>query len=330
MSSADSVLLAAAEGLAGARVQRLERCETGTGGNNRVFRLTTERGIFALKSYRQSRKDPRDRLGVEFAGLRYASAVAPGRVPEAIAADAQRGLALYEWIDGEPVTEYGNAEIAEAVDFVTALHRGRNAPSAQEFGSASEAILTPDDLREQIERRLRALRGVRDSPALETVLERLWPLYDRHVPRLSPFASLSTAQRTLSPSDFGFHNALRRQGRLVFLDFEYFGWDDPVKLVCDFLWHPAMRLGPPQRQEFFAGALRLYAEDGAFLTRLRAYEPLIAIRWAAIVLGEFLPEVRKRRRYAGRDLDRRRDEILGAQVAKANAILDRLVGELAA
>ena len=35
-------------------------------------------------------------------------------------------------------------------------------------------------------------------------------------------------QRTLSPSDFGFHNALLRGGReWVFLDFEYFGWDDP-------------------------------------------------------------------------------------------------------
>ena len=36
--------------------------------------------------------------------------------------------------------------------------------------------------------------------------------------------------RTLSPSDFGFHNALRTPaGTMVFLDFEYFGWDDPAK-----------------------------------------------------------------------------------------------------
>ena len=42
------------------------------------------------------------------------------------------------------------------------------------------------------------------------------------------------AQRALSPSDFGLHNALRGQdGQLRFVDFEYFGWDDPVKLVSD-------------------------------------------------------------------------------------------------
>ena len=39
---------------------------------------------------------------------------------------------------------------------------------------------------------------------------------------------LAADLRALSPSDFGIHNALRRRGgHLVFLDFEYLGWDDP-------------------------------------------------------------------------------------------------------
>jgi hypothetical protein len=49
--------------------------------------------------------------------------------------------------------------------------------------------------------------------------------------------------RSLCPPDFGFHNALRRaSGELVFIDFDYFGWDDSVKVTCDFLLHPGMRL----------------------------------------------------------------------------------------
>ena len=45
--------------------------------------------------------------------------------------------------------------------------------------------------------------------------------------------------RVLSPSDFGFHNALRRpDGTIVFVDFEYFGWDDPAKMMADAMLHP--------------------------------------------------------------------------------------------
>ena len=52
---------------------------------------------------------------------------------------------------------------------------------------------------------------------------------------------LGEADRVVSPSDFGFHNALRTEdGRLAFLDFEYAGWDDPAKLVCDFELQPAV------------------------------------------------------------------------------------------
>ena len=43
----------------------------------------------------------------------------------------------------------------------------------------------------------------------------------------------------LSPSDFGFHNALLDdEGKLTFLDFEYAGRDDPAKLVSDFFCQP--------------------------------------------------------------------------------------------
>ena len=50
---------------------------------------------------------------------------------------------------------------------------------------------------------------------------------------------LPAAERCVSPSDFGFHNALRTpDGRLAFIDFEYAGWDDPAKTVSDFFCQP--------------------------------------------------------------------------------------------
>ena len=120
----------------------------------------------------------------------------------------------------------------------------------------------------------------------------------------------------MSPSDFGFHNALRTgDGNIAFVDFEYFGWDDPVKLVSDFLLHPGMKLTAKTSRHFAEGVAEIYADDPNYKTRLRLLYPLYAIRWSLIVLNEFLPAKWQQRRYAGEFDDR--NSILSTQLAKA-------------
>jgi hypothetical protein len=169
------------------------------------------------------------------------------------------------------------------------------------------------------------LRGIAGAePELAAFLE------DRFEPalaarrRIDPgFAVLAAGQRTLSPSDFGFHNALRRpDGSLVFIDFEYFGWDDPVKLVCDFLWHPAVQLDAGERAAFLAASAATYGADPAYEARRRAYAPLIVLRWVAIVLNEFIPERWQRRVYVGQAEPW--EVVKPRQLANAGGLLDRL------
>ena len=113
-------------------------------------------------------------------------------------------------------------------------------------------------------------------------------------------AELPREWRSLVPSDFGFHNSLRRNdGSLAFVDFEYFGWDDPVKLTADILLHPGRTLASPQRKRFREAAGRLYGSDRTFVSRLSAYLPLFSLRWVLILLNEFLPERWQQRVLAG-------------------------------
>jgi hypothetical protein len=110
------------------------------------------------------------------------------------------------------------------------------------------------------------------------------------------FAERLTQGYSLIPADFGFHNAMRGpDGRVTFIDFEYFGWDDPVKLTADFLLHPAMKLPAAQQARFRRALCELHADDAHFSRRLRALTPLFALRWSLILLNEFLPE-----RWSGR------------------------------
>ena len=130
-------------------------------------------------------------------------------------------------------------------------------------------------------------------------------------------------RRTLSPSDFGFHNAIRRpDGTLAFVDFEYFGWDDPVKVTSDFVLHPGMQLTAEQGHRFVLGATDIFAADPSFAHRLDACLPLYALRWTMILLNEYLPDRWQRRVLAG--FRGERSVVLRRQLDKADAMLDPL------
>jgi thiamine kinase-like enzyme len=137
-------------------------------------------------------------------------------------------------------------------------------------------------------------------------------------------AELPLRERTLSPSDFGFHHALRDgQGRLAFVDFEYFGWDDPAKTMADFLLHPAMAMTAAQRREFAAGMIALFDDDPRLAARARILYPWFALKWALILLNEFLPGHLRRRRFAGDD-DASREQVLLERLHRAGLMLDHV------
>ncbi len=120
-------------------------------------------------------------------------------------------------------------------------------------------------------------------------------------PALILTAELPQEWRSLVPSDFGFHNSLRRNdGSLVFVDFEYFGWDDPVKLTADILLHPGGTLLPSATGSDSARRRRGFT---AMIRHLRAgCRPICrcsGLRWVLILLNEFIPERWRRRVLAG-------------------------------
>ena len=134
------------------------------------------------------------------------------------------------------------------------------------------------------------------------------------------YSVLRREQCTLSPSDFGFHNALRiKNDSLAFLDFEYFGWDDPVKLMCDFAFHPGMELNREMRKLWFRATLKLYGDR--LLPRLNASWPLYGLCWVLILLNEFRSDVWARRRAADPTLTDSRVDLQLQQLERSRQLL---------
>jgi hypothetical protein len=219
-----------------------------------------------------------------------------------------------------------------AADFVAAL----NAGPWPEAAAASEACFSIDDHLAIVERRLARLASLepyapRADEARALVAGRLRPAWGEvkaavlagcRALELDRTRRLSAAECRISPSDFGFHNALAGDdGRLTFLDFEYAGRDDPAKMATDFVCQPEIPVPSGLHTIWRERLTSAGVLDGAALARSTLLLDACRIKWACIMLNDFLPVGDARRAFADAD---ERDRRCAAQLTKAARALDEI------
>jgi hypothetical protein len=280
------------------------------GANNRVYRVQAARGPAVLKAYFRHPDDPRDRLGAEFAFSRFAWAAGVRRVPEPLACDTANALALFECVDGRKPTagDVTDSLVRQATEFVRELNAARWQPRAALLPIASEGCFSLAEHTGTVARRVRRLSEVSDPEVAEFVRGELLPawsqaraLCEAHTAEsgLSLAKPLDPTSRCVSPSDFGFHNTiLRADGRACFHDFEYAGWDDPAKLVCDFFCQPAVPVPHHHFEPFSRAVAECFPEPDRVLQRARVLFPVYRLKWVCIRLNEFLPVGTRRRAFS--------------------------------
>jgi hypothetical protein len=316
------------------RAQAIHRLEA-AGGNNRIYVVETDRGQMIAKRYFRSAHDDRDRRHAEWTFLQYAERIGLGCVPCPVATDPTAGITLCEHVAGRrPVaSDIGAAQLQEAVRFFLALNGPDRHRLAGGLGNASEACFSIAEHVALVERRIARLASIspctpveRDAVALADDLRRDWNRVRQHVeadPGPGFAQALPAEQRCVSPSDFGFHNALiRPDGTLCFLDFEYAGWDDPAKMVADFFCQPAVPVAKLHLDEFVHAVVSFAPERQALQERALALLPVIQIKWCCIMLNQFLPDAAKRRRFANPEADLERSK--RAQIEKVRDVLGHM------
>jgi hypothetical protein len=307
------------------------------GKNNRVFIVRQDsRIIGVLKQYYHSRDDLRDRLNTEWKFSTFLWNHGIHQIPGPVVSDPAGHLALYHFIEGCKLTpeRVTRSHIDQAVDFYLSLNSFRESEEAARLPAASEACFSFADHIRLIDNRVRNLKNIQDRSAadalaLEFINQELYPVWESLKCRTQKFfdgsripfdQEIPPAHRRLSPSDFGFHNAIEdTSGRLFFLDFEYAGWDDPAKMVCDFFCQPEI----PVPSRFFSHIIeRITAEliePDIQRKRIDLLFPLYQIKWCCIVLNEFLPQGRSRRVFT--DTSRDFESVKEGQLQKARNII---------
>jgi len=296
-------------------------------GNSKLYKLSTKKeGNVVLKDYPDLLNDSRSRLMTEVNALKVVENF--NQTPKVIAFDKSQNIALYEWIKGVHLSNIDDKHILEALEFIENIQHIKN---KEYFGLASEACLSAKNLFDQIDVRFNRLILVDNQDLnffLNTIFKPLWSRSkewsEKHWPSDNIVSDLPNSMQILSPSDFGFHNALLKKNKLYFLDFEYFGRDDPVKLMSDFAWHPGMELTDSHKALWLKGAFNVFKKDSNIHARFHAAWPIYGLRWSLILLNEFLKDGWQKRVYANIDLKNQKEGQLENQLNKAKYICRKI------
>ena len=305
------------------------------GKNNRVYRVALKEGqTVALKLYHTDQRDRRDRLSAEWSFLAYAWERGVRNVPRPLAHDPRTHAGLYGFVPGRRLStdEIGPSAVRQAADFVIAVNGAPRQPERLEPGS--EACFSLADHLATVDRRVARLDSLDNAApfaaeAQQLVANRLRPAWDRARAGIVDGAGrermpldAAIGSICVSPSDFGYHNALTDSaGRLTFIDFEYAGRDDPAKLVCDFFCQPEVPVSLDHFETFVAALEKPLGLGGADLWRCRALLPAYRIKWVCIILNEFLAVGANRRAFAD---DGDRPTRARRQIERADRYLDVL------
>lgn len=273
------------------------------GANNRIYRIDfLRRAPIALKEYKN---DQRDRLTREYAFSSFAWTHGVSCIPQPLAVCKEKNLGLYGFVQGRALQshELQEGHLKSALDFFLEVNRYKSA--AKTLPPASECCLSFFDYFQSVEKRFASLLSMEIKEAIDreayefvsTSLSSAWERVKSHAlkiieaEQLPLDEQLSPENQCVSPSDFGFHNAVMHpSGQMFFMDFEYAGRDDPAKLLSDFFCQPATP-APLSYFEHFAKQIAFQVQDQElFLRRAEIVFPICKIKWCCIMLNAFLQQ----------------------------------------
>lgn len=298
----------------------------GSTGNNRVFTVHAPGQILLLKEYSQHPSDPRDRFNSERIFYAHLQRTGVSRIPKSLFWCGDTRLGLFEFLEGSKPESAVADLVQQALDFLFEINSRPSDLDAQ-IPPASEACFTVEDHLSCVQRRIDRLREIPakteyHEQALRFCQTKLFPRWEILKANLlsAPLAREHVSDKWLSPSDFGFHNSIMdRHGIVRFFDFEYAGWDGPLKTVCDFFCQPAVPVSATLLPAF-ADAIESRLHRFGFSVNVQRLLPVYEVKWCCILLNDFLPAGEYRRSFSNPNVNW--DERLAQQIHKCHTFFD--------
>ena len=267
--------------------------------NSKIYKITTQdKKQYSLKIYPNLINENFNRIDAEFSAYKYLNQKSFYRIPVPIKKFNYANASLFSWIDGKKRIKKNEQSLKQIINLVIKLKNISSPSIFSNFNYAKEAVYNKKIIINDIDVRYKNLISLTPKNTLELefisflknnfiylykkIKKKLYNINDKNL-------CIDKNNLILSPSDLGYNNMIIKNTNLYFFDFEYFGFDDPVKLTSDFLWHPSNNLSNKLNQIWLSQMYKLFRDDKKFNNRLNAYHYLYGIKWILIILNIFDP-----------------------------------------
>ena len=257
---------------------------------------------YFLKIFIENSLNNHNRMKSELAFINLLNENYFDNIPNIVFYNIKKNWILYDWVSGKKIDQIDKSDSQELIDFLCKINLNK---LKKNFPNASEACFSILEhkhlINSKIERSISKLMLIKDvdnnliSQAVEALKRKQYLLQNifseqYQLNKKIIEDKLESHQKCLSPSDIGFHNILDSQGKLIFLDFEYAGIDDPCKLIADIILQPDH--GIPKSNIYLLKKLiiSIKSDIPQFEERLKIILELYKIKWFCIIFNPVIKD----------------------------------------
>ncbi len=286
----DLAIFLSNEGLADKPLQTLRG-----GINNHVYSVDGNTNKLIVKHYPKNRRTSINKMKAEVQLLALAGELCPNFVPLVISLDFGLQCVLMEFVSGSTFTSESfldEEDIHHAFEFFASLNHNKLVARKYVSVAAAEGFLCISEHIGALEARLDKLSVGHLPNRLRSIASStLNDLTSSYCLLAKKYRDISGSEENkiekshliVSPSDFGFHNAIKTSSGCKFIDFEFAGWDDPAKASCDFVLQP--KCTPKCDEYALLKTLKLGRKYPEFKRRVDLLFPVLRLKWAFLILS---------------------------------------------
>lgn len=286
------------------------------GMNNQLFKVTASSGKkYLLKKYVD---DERNRMWREYNAIEFLRSQNFKNIPKAYWKSEEELIAVFSFENGQTkvVDKINKEDILNMSGFLANIHNISQEKINIDFPPAVLACFSISDYVKNVNFRLGRFLKHLDKPH---------PIIDKEFNRADlkkTFANLeakalvglneseinrkvSDKQKRLCPIDFGPHNMLvDNNGNEYFIDFEYFGYDDPARIIADFQMHDrSFGIDKNLKDLFKSDYLEKTNATDEFKRHLSYVENITSVEWLTIYLWSITPEKIEHREFSDKNFE---------------------------
>jgi len=219
-----------------------------TGGrNNHAIKIETATGIYVLKRY-LNEVDRNERFDREVSFLKHCNKFGVKAVPMLLNQDRKNYSILQQYVEGFRPESLTTFHFNSASKFIAEINQNLT-EEIESLPRAADSFVTGAAVVVNLRARFESIGDTRIASALQPetyanfvkvfseLLSAGSPTNSALIQHLNELGQIPS-RIFLSPSDFGFHNCIESKDGLIFIDFEYSGIDNPLKLILDFIYQP--------------------------------------------------------------------------------------------